>query len=50
MCWQEKWGIIYNKYFFDPYPVSLKILLKFFKINHGYHPEMSHQSLHLSHH
>ena len=35
-----------NKYFCNPFPVSSKILLKFFKINHRYHIDMSFHSLH----
>ena len=49
MCCQEKWGGISGKYFFNPFPVSLKILLKFSKMNHRYHIDMSFHSIHENH-
>ena len=50
MWWQEKWRNIYDKYFFNPFPVSSKILLKFFKINNRYHPDISYDRLHVNRH
>ena len=49
MCCQEKLGGISGKYFFNPFPVSLKILLKFFKMNYRYHIDMSFHSIHENH-
>ena len=41
MCWQKKRGSIYEKYFFNRFSVSSKILLKFFKINHRFYRDMN---------